>query len=175
MVCKEAGTSFHPQDPIAKLSSTSLCLSIHSPGPELKTWSTAFYCQDLIKEEKPGWLLFENSSSLYQSLVQKLADFLLQYPFHLIIYLFSAAPHQHPSQGDTAQEEMTRTRTSLAWFGGHLSESPRSPISHLSPGDGILLQLVHPQAGAGAGWHDNQMVLGEAAALAFSNVVTVSL
>ena len=36
----------------------------------------------------------------------------------------------------------------------------------------IHLQLVHPLAGAGTGWQDNQMVLGEAATLAFSNVMT---
>ena len=70
---------------------------------------------------------------------------------------------------------MTKTVTFPAWLGGHLSESPRSPISHLSPGDGILLHLVHPLAGAEADWQDNQMVLGEAAALAFSNVLTESL
>ena len=67
----------------------------------------------------------------------------------------------HQVNEEPVQEEHDQVSLS-AWLGGHLAESPWSPTSHLSPGDGVLLLLVHhawDDAGAGEdGCHDNQTV-----------------
>ena len=68
------------------------------------------------------------------------------------------------TQGYPVQEGSDQVRENcLSWLGGHLAETHWSPTSCLSPGDGILLKLVHPLAGDDveadeAGWHNNQTV-----------------